>query len=110
MVARSRATKQTWVYPGNGAGGLGPRVGPFTGFSGVRPAALPGQVPAPRPATSSVGTPADGLLVFAGSGRDRGRPWSRWAGPSRTPNLLLNVGDWNGDGKGDVMSRVHRPA
>jgi N-acetylmuramoyl-L-alanine amidase/FG-GAP-like repeat len=104
VVARDRATKQVWVHPGNGAGGLGARVGPYTGFSGVDLLLSAGQVSGSA-AMDLVGLDTGGrLLAFAGAAA---------TGPTLVPmnrtfpssNLLLNVGDWNGDGKGDVMSR-----
>ena len=104
VVARDRSTKQVWVYPGTGAGGLGPRVGPYTGFSGVNLLLSAGQV-AGSTAKDLVGRDTSGrLLAFAGAAA---------SGPTLVPmgrtfpssNLLLNVGDWNGDGRGDVMSR-----
>ena len=104
VVARDRSTKQVWVHPGNGAGGLGARVGPYTGFSGVSLLLSAGQVSGSA-AKDLVGLDSSGhLLAFAGAAA---------TGPTLVPmgrtfpasNLLLNVGDWNGDGKGDVMSR-----
>jgi hypothetical protein len=104
VVARDRSTKQVWVHPGNGAGGLGARVGPYTGFSGVSRLLSAGQVSGSA-AKDLVGLDSRGrLLAFAGAAA---------TGPTLVPmgrtfpasNLLLNVGDWNGDGKGDVMSR-----
>ncbi|QWZ06768.1 VCBS repeat-containing protein [Nocardioides panacis] len=105
VVARNRATKQTWVYPGNGRGGLTARRGPFTAASGVDRLLSPGQVRGSA-AGDLVGRDAKGrLMVFTGSGATNGKTLVPMGRSFPSANLLLNVGDWNGDGKGDVMSR-----
>jgi hypothetical protein len=105
VVARSRSTKQTWIYPGNGRGGLAARRGPFTAPSGVDRLLSPGQVRGSSAGDLVGRDPRGRLLVFSGSGATSGKTLVPMGRTFPDANLLLNVGDWNGDGKGDVMSR-----
>jgi hypothetical protein len=107
VLARHRSTGESWIYPGDGAGSLGTRLGPFTRFS-----RLPWFVVSPDLAGTGardvVGLGADrsSLRVFPHSGR---RNLGRIVDTGIVLpdlNLLLNVGDWDADGHGDVMYRV----
>ncbi|MEO5711524.1 MAG: FG-GAP-like repeat-containing protein [Nocardioidaceae bacterium] len=105
VVAREAATKLTWVYPGNGHGGLGARLGPYATLKGVDRLLSVGQVTG-SPAGDFLGRDAKGQLrVFAGTGATNGKTLVPMGRTFPSANLLLNVGDWNGDGKGDVLSR-----
>ena len=105
VLLRYVSSKVTWVYPGNGSGGLGTRVGPFSSFAGVGAVVSAGQLRGSS-AGDVVGRDSSGrVLTFTNNGR---RPVEALAPIGRTfpsANLLLNVGDWNGDGHADVMTR-----
>ncbi len=106
VVVRSAATGLTYVYPGDGAGGLGARTGGWAKFDGLTWMALGGQLDGNgRP--DLVGLGAGGSLrVFADNGtRNLGRTIDTGT-VLEDVDLLLNVGDWNGDGRGDVMTRT----
>jgi hypothetical protein len=107
IVTRNRKSKLLYVYPGTGAARLGDRLGPFGQMKGMTRLWAVGQLTGSGKSTDLVGMDKNGVLVvFANNGArnverivDSG---SRIGGT----NLLLNVGDWNRDGKGDVMTRV----
>jgi hypothetical protein len=105
LVARSRATKATYIWPGTGAGRYGFRLGPFTAGSTLSLLMPAGQV-AGSGASDLLGRDSTGrLVVWPNSGE---RNVERIASTGRAfpaANLLLNVGDWNGDGNGDVVTR-----
>ncbi len=105
VVARSRDSRQTYLYPGDGRGGLGPRLGPFSRFRSLRFLASPGQVTGSRQA-DLVGLGANGAMrVFAHRGtRNLAGVVPTGTSVSDT-DLLLDVGDWNGDGRNDLMTR-----
>ncbi|MDO7867487.1 FG-GAP-like repeat-containing protein [Nocardioides jiangxiensis] len=89
--------------PGTGAGGFGPLVpmgGSLGGLSGVGAAQVVGTA-----APDAIGFDGDSLVLVPNSGRTNvGRPID--AGVTfRNANQVLNVGDWDGDGKGDVITR-----
>ena len=105
LVARETASKIVWVYPGNGRGGLGRRLGPYTTLGGVDLLLSVGQVTGSA-AGDLVGRDATGrLMVFSGTGTTNGKTLVPMGRAFPAANLLLNVGDWNGDGRGDVVSR-----
>ena len=105
LVARVAKTKLAYVYPGDGKGGLGMRFGPFPTFQKVNYLANGGRV-AGSTSNDLVGRMPDGrLVVFANKGGrsiDGIEPTGAGFGDT---NLVLNVGDWNGDGHGDVLTR-----
>jgi hypothetical protein len=106
ILARVRSTKLTYVYPGNGSGGFGPRVGPFTAFGGMRWFAVGGQLTA-APGADVVGIQAStgALEVVAHTGRrNLGKTIDTGVDLPRVDSLIP-VGDWNRDGQGDLMYR-----
>ena len=106
LVVRRARTGVTWVYPGDGAGGLLPRIGGWSRFAGARRLALGGQL-AGTGKPDLVGWSAESgvVRVFPNSGRKNlGRTVDTGITLRRT-NLLLNVGDWDRDGHGDFMIR-----
>jgi hypothetical protein len=108
LVARGRRSGLTYIFPGNARGGLGTRFGPFDAFKGVDFLANAGQVAGNR-RNDLVGRDAGGrLVVFANSG-GRNVGTTRYTGTVLGgADLLLNVGDWNGDGTADLMTRSSR--
>ena len=105
LVVREGRSGDTWVVPGDGAGGLQPRIGGWSRFADAQWLALGGQLSDGR-RPDLVAWHADGVLrVVPHSGRrNLGRSVDTGITLRRT-NLLLNVGDWNGDGHGDLMAR-----
>jgi hypothetical protein len=105
LVVRGRRSQVTYVYPGNGRGGLQPRLGGFTKFAGIDFLAAAGDVTGTGGA-DLVGRSRRGHLVVWGNNRKKNIARIVRAG-ERFPdtNLLLNVGDWNGDGHNDLLSR-----
>jgi hypothetical protein len=105
LVARVRATGLTYLFPGDGAGGFKPRTGGWTRFQGVTRLTVVGQVTgSTRP--DVVGIDVRGRLLAYGH-NDRanlGRVIDTGTVLGDI-DLLLSVGDWNGDGRGDVMTR-----
>ena len=111
LVVRKAASGLTWVYPGDGAGGLQPRIGGWPRFAGARWLTLAGRLSEDR-RPDLLGWNADSrdVRVFAHSGRrNLGRTLDTGIALEGI-NLLLGVGDWNGDGRGDFMTRGVRGA
>ena len=106
LVVKEGRTGETWVVPGDGAGGLQPRIGGWSRFAGARWLALGGRLSDNRrPDLVGWSATTGDVRVFAHSGRrNLGRSVDTGIELRRT-NLLLNVGDWDGDGHGDVMTR-----
>jgi hypothetical protein len=92
-----------YVAEGNGTGGFTKRVpagGSLAGLSSIFAAPVLGSAE-----PDAVGFSGDSLVVVPHAGRvNVTRPVL--AGVSfSAANLVLNVGDWDGDGKGDVITR-----
>lgn len=105
LIARSRSTRLTVIFPGTGRGGFGVPLGPFDTFKTVSTLALAGQFAGTKHADILALDAAKNLTVFASNGRQNlGRAVDTGV-DVRGMNLLLNVGDWNGDGIGDFMAR-----
>ena len=106
LLVRGGRTGTTWVVPGDGAGGLQPRIGGWERFAGATWLAVAGQLAeGRRPDLVHWDADSGVLRVVPHSGRrNLGRSIDTGITLRRT-NLLLNVGDWNGDGHGDVMTR-----
>ena len=93
----------TYVAQGTGNGAFSkliPAGGSLGSLSSVAAAPVTG-----TPEPDAVGFAGDSLVVVPHTGRfNVGRAIA--AGPSfRNANRVLNVGDWDGDGKGDVITR-----
>ncbi|MET0523178.1 MAG: FG-GAP-like repeat-containing protein, partial [Nocardioides sp.] len=100
LVARVEATGLTYVYPGNGNGGLEPRLGGWADYASVRWLSLAGQLAGnPKPDLAVIGQNG-GLRVQRHSGRTNlGGVVDTGIGLGAI-DLLVNVGDWNDDGHG----------
>ena len=105
FIARKRKSGLTFIYPGDNRGAVGRRYGPYTAFKRVDFLASSGQLVGNK-RSDLVGRKRNGRLVaFANTGgKNIGRIIDTGAVFNDT-NLVLNVGDWNGDGNGDVMTR-----
>ncbi len=106
LLVRVGSTKMSYVFPGDGAGGFGRRFGPFGAFRAMGWFAANGQL-AKGKGRDVVGVKSGkGVLkVFGNSGRQN-------LGRTITPGVslrgadrVLPVGDWNRDGRGDLMYR-----
>ncbi len=105
LVARDGDTGVTYVYPGDGQGGWSHRIGGWGKYRRLSWLAVGGQLADGRK-PDLVGLNAKGRLrVFPNSGqRNVGNPIDTGVVLDDV-DLVLNVGDWNGDGRGDVMTR-----
>ena len=105
IVGRQRRSKLTYVFPGNGRGGLRHWVGPFDDFRDVTYFGVAGNVIG-GPSSDIVARAGGGNLVVLGNNGGRGVRSVVDTGRVFTgANLILNVGDWNGDRNVDVMTR-----
>jgi hypothetical protein len=104
-VVRVRKNQRTFVVPGDGRGGFGRRLGPFSvlpggDFLSAAPGAAGGTL------VDLVGRNRKGnLVLFANRGGTNIEGVDAAGLSLADTNLVLNVGDWNGDGHGDVMTR-----
>ena len=105
IVVRNAESRSTYIYPGDGRGGLGRRIGPFARFKGLDFLATPGQVAGSND-FDLVGRRASGRLVsYANTGRSNISAVTTTGTTLDTANLMVNVGDWNDDGHGDLITR-----
>ena len=105
LLARDSATGITYVYPGDGQGSWTPRVGGWGRYRDVAWLALGGQLAGTKKRDLVGLNSAGALRVFPNTGRrNLGNPIDTGVVLDGI-DLLLNVGDWNGDGRGDVMTR-----
>lgn len=91
------------VAPGNGLGSFGkliPADGSLSGLTWVSAAPVLGSAE-----PDAVGFSGDSLVVVPHSGHVNLRRTVSAGVSFRSANLVLNVGDWDGDGKGDVITR-----
>ena len=103
LLVRSASTGDVSVLPGTGKGGFGAPLGPITSLKGVT---LIGTADFDRAGLPEIfGTKNNHLVVSANdSTADLGRPID--TGVNFKPaNLVLNAGDWDGDGDGDIIMR-----
>lgn len=108
LVRTSGGAKRAYIYPGDGRGGLGPRMGPFSQLRGMDYVAAAGQLAGNR-VSDLVARNAEGrILTFTHNGRRNVDSITDTGVTANGANLILNVGDWNGDGHGDLMTRSAR--
>jgi hypothetical protein len=105
VLARSATTGNTYLYPGDGEGDLDHPLGPFPQYSRVPWLAIGGQM-ADSKWSDIVGlSPSRRLRVDPHTGRRNVGKVVDTGIDLSDRDLLLNVGDWNSDGHGDVMTR-----
>ena len=100
-----RRTGAFRILTGRSDGTFGPTLGPFSGGAGLLKLSS-GQL-AGTAAPDVVGTDAGGqrLVVLTSNGLVNTRPSLRTNLRVAGATQVLNVGDWNRDGKGDVITR-----
>ncbi|MEZ5191952.1 MAG: VCBS repeat-containing protein [Nocardioides sp.] len=106
LFVRETGTGDSWILPSNGDGTFGHRLGPFTGqrtLQDLSAAQLAGNA-----APDLVGVRRGRLVLLRNAGTvNLGRPIA--TGLSlRNADLVLNAGDWDRDGHGDIIARSAR--
>ncbi|HEX6246439.1 MAG TPA: FG-GAP-like repeat-containing protein [Nocardioidaceae bacterium] len=105
ILVQARSSKNVFVYPGNGKGGLEPRLGAFSQFAGMNYLAPVGHMTGDD-SVDLVGRNAHGrVFVYTHNGYRNVEAVTDTGIAAGRANLVLNVGDWNGDGYGDIMTR-----
>lgn len=108
LVARSRKTRKLFVLPGDGQGGLGHRLGPFSGFEHLDFLAVNGNMRGIKSPDVLARTAGGAMVVIASNGRRNVAAVTRARTRLAGVDLALNVGDWDGDGHGDLVTRRAR--
>jgi len=108
IVARNATSKLTYIYPGNGHGRLQSRLGPFAEFKELDVLTSPGQVAGSKRSDLVGRDPSGRIVTFTNTGRTNISAINNSGSTVDTANLLVNVGDWNEDGHGDLMTRSGR--
>ncbi len=105
LLVKAASTRLVYVYPGDGAGRFTSALGPFPQFKGLNYLAAAGSL-AGNASTDLVGRNGQGaVVVFPNNGARNVEAIVDTGLQLAAANLILNVGDWNGDGKGDIMTR-----
>jgi hypothetical protein len=105
VVVRVRKTGLTYVHPGDGAGELTGRIGGWRQFRQQRWLAVVGQLAGNGKADVVGINRGGGVRVYPHTGRRNVAGTIDTGVPLSGIDLLLNVGDWNADGRGDIMTR-----
>lgn len=106
LLVKTRRSRQVFIIPGDGVGGLTTRLGPFLQFRGMNMLAVAGQLVGDG-AADLVGRDAMGRIrVYPHNGARNVEALQDTGLTIPDANLVLNVGDWNGDGYADLMSRA----
>ena len=92
------------IFPGRGDGTLGYPFGPFGRVSGLTSLSGPGTV-VRSVAPDVVGVRGDRLVVVAHMGSQNTLPPISVGSAFSSAGTVLNVGDWDRDGYGDVITR-----
>jgi len=106
LVARARQSKLGYIFPGTGTGSVGQKFGPFTTFRNATYLGVDGQLAGNSRNDVVTRNSRGGLLVHPNNGAKNVEGIVDTGTSLAGTNLVLNVGDWNGDGHGDVMTRV----
>jgi hypothetical protein len=105
LVVRSTGSGRTFIMLGDGSGGFTSRIGGFDSWAGARWLTVAGQVTGGHRPDLATLSPKGRLHVWPNTQRHNiGRTIDTGVVLDDT-DLLVNVGDWNGDGRGDVMTR-----
>jgi hypothetical protein len=104
LLARARGSGATYLFPGTGRGGLRHWLGPFEQFAGHRALALAPVTASPAADVVAWGTNGR-LSVVANNGARNVEAVVDTRLTLPTADLVLNVGDWDRDSRGDIMTR-----
>ena len=104
LLTRTRADGRVYIHPGDGAGGVSAPIGGWGIHRKMRWMALGGKL---------AGSPKGDLIVLKrGKAKIHAHNGRRNLGKTvptgvsmAGADLIVNVGDWNGDGRGDVFTR-----
>ncbi|HEX6877687.1 MAG TPA: FG-GAP-like repeat-containing protein [Nocardioidaceae bacterium] len=106
LLVKNADSKLVSIFPGDGKGGLGAALGPFAQFKNLNYIAAVGQLAGNR-RMDLVGRDGKGsMYVFANNGARNVEAVTDTGLKLGGTNLILNVGDWDGDGNGDIMTRT----
>jgi hypothetical protein len=105
LVARQRESGTTFFYPGDGRGGVGARLGGTQRYAGQRWIALGGQMVGSRAGDLVALDRTGAVRVYRNSGGTNIPRVVETAIDLSGADLILSVGDWNGDKHGDFMAR-----
>ncbi len=107
VLVKSAAVQTMWVHPGDGAGGLGPALGPFSTMQGLSAVTAQQMVGTATGTVEFLGRAANGSVQVVASNGLRNLTGRVDTGIRLGKvGQLINVGDWNGDGLTDIVSRV----
>ena len=105
LVVRRASDGAAFVFPSRGDGTFGHWLGPLRALSGLGPVAGAGRVVGSRP-PDVVARRGDDLVVVRNAGTVDTAPLVRTGMRLRGVNAILNVGDWDRDGHGDLVTRT----
>jgi len=106
LFVRRADNKLAYVLPGRGGGAYGHPLGPIVRTKGVR--AITGAQLSGTPAADLVARRGTALVLLENTGGfDLGEPIPTGVDLA-TADLVLNAGDWDRDGKGDMITRNTR--
>lgn len=108
LIARRRDNQMAYIYRGDGQGNLQRPLGPFATFKNATHLGVAGDLAGTRH-PDIVARRADGsLALFENTGRRNVSKLVTTDVALTDSNRILNVGDWNGDGRGDIITRQQR--
>ncbi len=103
LFVRNASTGQGWVHPGNGKGGFKRPLGPISGLSGLTSLAAADVAGSGHPDLIGLVNSRIRVAIHQGT-RHLGAPIPLGSGFANS-DVLLNVGDWDRDGVGDIITR-----
>ncbi|RYP83703.1 hypothetical protein EKO23_18270 [Nocardioides guangzhouensis] len=104
LVVRTASNGSSYVLPGRGNGSFGHSVGPFTQAKGL--GIVAGGDVLGNKAPDVVGVRGNLLVSYSHYGAQNVRPMVSVGSAFQNASLLLNVGDWDRDGRDDVVTRT----
>jgi hypothetical protein len=105
ILYRSASNKKGYVRLGNGGTGFSGNIGPYTGFKSEGPISGATQVLAGASPEVLTVTKGNLNLLKKSDATDLGAPVVTNLNLANA-DLVINAGDWNRDGKGDVIYRL----
>ena len=104
LYVRSKSSGNGWIFQGRGNGTLVRPLGPYSRVSGLTAMSGGGNVLGTG-APDLVAVTGDKLVAIAHQGTYNVRPMVSVGKAFAKADVLLNVGDWDRDGYGDVVTR-----